>query len=61
VDAIRVLREQVLRTPLRRWQVFIVDEAERLTPEATAALLKTLEEPPKGTLFLLISANPWAG
>ena len=60
VDAIRVLREQVLRTPLGRWQVFIVDEAERLTPEATAALLKTLEEPPKGTLFLLISANPWA-
>lgn len=60
VDAIRILREQILRTPLGRWQVFIVDEAERLTPEATAALLKILEEPPERTLFVLVSANPWA-
>ncbi len=60
VDAIRVMREQILLAPLAQWQVFIVDEAERLTSEATAALLKTLEEPPERTLFVLISANPWA-
>jgi DNA polymerase-3 subunit delta' len=60
VDAIRVMREQILLAPLARWQVFIVDEAERLTSEATAALLKALEEPPERTLFVLISANPWA-
>lgn len=41
------------------YQVYIIEEAEKLTPEATNALLKTLEEPPPGVVFLLLTAAPW--
>jgi len=60
INAIRTLRETLSHQSLWRWRVIIVDEAERLTEEASAALLKTLEEPPDRTLFVLVSANPWA-
>lgn len=39
-------------------RVAVLDDAERMTVEAQNAFLKTLEEPPAGTLLLLISANP---
>jgi DNA polymerase-3 subunit delta' len=38
--------------------VFIVRDAEELTPQAANALLKTLEEPPKSTHFVLITSRP---
>ena len=38
-------------------KVGILREAERLTPQATNAFLKTLEEPPAGSLLLLLSAQ----
>lgn len=60
VNAIRTIRETLSHQTLWRYRVVIVDEAERLTEEASAALLKTLEEPPDRTLFVLVSANPWA-
>ena len=60
INAIRVLRESLSHQTFWRYRVVIVDEAERLTEEASAALLKTLEEPPDRTLFVLVSANPWA-
>ncbi|MEZ8221040.1 DNA polymerase-3 subunit delta' [Candidatus Fervidibacteria bacterium JGI MDM2 JNZ-1-D12] len=60
INAIRTLRETLSHQTLWRYRVIIVDEAERLTEEASAALLKTLEEPPDRTLFILVSANPWA-
>ncbi|MCS7187777.1 MAG: hypothetical protein N3B10_04855 [Armatimonadetes bacterium] len=60
INAIRTLRETLSHQTLWRYRVVIVDEAERLTEEASAALLKTLEEPPDRTLFILVSANPWA-
>jgi DNA polymerase-3 subunit delta' len=37
------------------WKVGILDGAERLNPAASNALLKTLEEPPPGSILLLIS------
>ena len=37
-------------------KVFIVDEAELLAREGQNALLKTLEEPPPGTLVILVSS-----
>ena len=36
----------------------IIDPADALNEEAANALLKTLEEPPEGTRFLLITARP---
>ena len=40
------------------WRVCIVDAVENMTPNATNALLKLLEEPPPRSLFLLICHRP---
>ena len=40
------------------WRVCIVDTVDELNPNAANALLKTLEEPPRQSLFLLISHAP---
>ena len=39
-------------------RVFIVEDAERLTPEAANALLKTLEEPPDQVVLALLASEP---
>jgi DNA polymerase-3 subunit delta' len=39
-------------------KVVIISEADRLQPQAANAFLKTLEEPPKDSLLLLLSALP---
>ena len=38
-------------------KVFVVDEAELLAPVAQNALLKTLEEPPAGTVVILVTSS----
>ncbi|MGF1651346.1 MAG: DNA polymerase III subunit delta' [Hyphomicrobiaceae bacterium] len=40
------------------WRVVIVDRSDDLNIAAANALLKTLEEPPPGTIFLLVSSQP---
>ena len=40
------------------WRVCIVDTVEELNPNAANALLKVLEEPPRQSLFLLVSHAP---
>lgn len=37
------------------YKVVILDEVEKMTPEAANAMLKILEEPPEGLLFILIA------
>lgn len=55
IGAIRELeREASLRPVMARRKVFVLDEAERMTGEAPQAFLKTLEEPPPGTVMILI-------
>jgi DNA polymerase-3 subunit delta' len=39
-----------------RRRVFIIDPAEEMTAQAQDSLLKTLEEPPSGSMLILISA-----
>jgi DNA polymerase-3 subunit gamma/tau len=59
IDEIRELRETVRYLPARdRYKVFIIDEAHMLTTEAFNALLKTLEEPPPRSLFILATTEP---
>ncbi len=55
VDIVRhFLIEKVGVTPARgRAKVFLILEADRITPQAQNAMLKTLEEPP-GTTFLFL-------
>ena len=59
VDDIRELRERVGYAPAAgRWKVYILDEAHMLTREAWNAFLKTLEEPPPNTVFVLCTTEP---
>jgi DNA polymerase-3 subunit gamma/tau len=58
IDEIRELREAVRYLPARdRNKIFIIDEAHMLTTEAFNALLKTLEEPPPRSLFVLATTE----
>ncbi len=59
VDDIRDLRERVgYVAAAGRWKVYILDEAHMLTREAWNAFLKTLEEPPPMTVFVLATTEP---
>lgn len=60
---IEAMRERLLPWAAEKsfsggWKAGIVLFADRLTPEAGNAILKTLEEPPENTLFLLLTDNP---
>jgi DNA polymerase-3 subunit gamma/tau len=41
-----------------RWKVYIFDEVHQLSKAASAALLKTLEEPPSHVVFVLATTDP---
>jgi DNA polymerase III gamma/tau subunit len=53
-------RAASLRPALGPWKVFILEDAERMTSDAPQAFLKTLEEPPPGTVIILILPRPRA-
>src|SRR3954471_1164697 len=56
------VREAIDRTAYRpfegRRRVVMIDQADALVSEAQNALLKTLEEPPAASMFVLITARP---
>jgi DNA polymerase-3 subunit delta' len=45
------------RPSLGRWQVVLIENADRLTEQASNALLKAVEEPPPRTVFLLCAPS----
>ncbi|SIN88173.1 DNA polymerase III subunit gamma/tau [Halodesulfovibrio marinisediminis] len=58
IDDARRLRESIGYAAMEgRYKVFIIDEAHMLTRDAFNALLKTLEEPPKGVTFILATTE----
>jgi len=58
IDQVRRLQQTVsLKNFEGGTKVIVIDEADRLTPEAANALLKTLEEPPPAVVFILVTAN----
>lgn len=59
VDNIRRIIEDAKRKPLdAEYKIFIVDECHSLSNGAWQALLKTLEEPPKFTIFIFCTTDP---
>ena len=59
VDQVREVIERTAYRPFEgRRRVVIVDEADALMSEAQNALLKTLEEPPAASMFVLVTARP---
>ncbi len=58
IDDIRELKNRVKLAPaVGKNKIYIIDEVHMLTIEAFNALLKTLEEPPKSTLFILCTTE----
>lgn len=58
VDEIRELREKVKYPPVvGKYKVYIIDEVHMLSISAFNALLKTLEEPPAQTVFILATTE----
>src|SRR6185312_7616756 len=60
VDDARDLRERAMYAASAegRHKVYIVDEAHMLTRDAWNALLKVLEEPPPGVVFVFATTEP---
>jgi len=57
------VREEIIGrlayTPVRgTWKVYIIDEVHMLSNHSFNALLKTLEEPPRHTIFVLCTTHP---
>ncbi len=58
IDSVRELIGSAMLGSPGRWKVYIVDEVHMLSKEASAALLKTLEEPPAHVVFVLATTDP---
>lgn len=59
VDQIRAMQRRLVTRPtLGARRAVIVDCADQLEKSAVNALLKSLEEPPQGTFFLLVAHQP---
>jgi DNA polymerase-3 subunit gamma/tau len=58
VDDIRDIIAGAWHNTPGRWKVYIFDEVHQLSKAASAALLKTLEEPPPHVVFVLATTDP---
>lgn len=59
VDDIRRMRESVYLAALEdNWKVFLIEDADRMNPAAQNAFLKTLEEPPRKSVLILVTSQP---
>lgn len=59
IDQVREVERHMMYRPLfSSRKVCLINDAERLTPSAANAFLKTLEDPPEHSLFILITSKP---
>lgn len=59
IEQIRILQKELSYRPLEApRKICLIDGAEKLNPAAGNALLKTLEEPSKDTLLILLTSMP---
>jgi DNA polymerase-3 subunit gamma/tau len=58
VDDIRDIISGAWHGTPGRWKVYIFDEVHQLSKASSAALLKTLEEPPPHVVFVLATTDP---
>ncbi len=56
LDQVRELRERFRFRPFEgKWRVVIIQDAQKLLEQAANAILKILEEPPPGNVFILLA------
>jgi DNA polymerase III subunit gamma/tau len=59
IDDVRSIRSQATVQPARdRYKIFLLDEAHQITDAAFNAILKTLEEPPEWSIFMMATTQP---
>ncbi len=59
ISQIRRISEFIKYRPIEgAYQIIFIKEAEKMNQEAANALLKSLEEPPSYTIFILLTQNP---
>ena len=59
IDAVREFCASLyLSSSFQHGKVGVIDPADAMNPAAANSLLKTLEEPPAGTLMILVTAHP---
>jgi DNA polymerase III subunit delta' len=59
IDQVRAATDRLTKTSYRQgYKVAIVDPAHLMTPNAANSVLKTLEEPSKNSLLILITSQP---
>jgi DNA polymerase-3 subunit delta' len=60
IEQIRFLKQMAYLKPMMgRKRVFILDDADKMSPDAANSLLKVLEEPPLFSHFVLVTASPF--
>ena len=58
IEQIREMQRKIAEKPIiSHHKVYIIDNADKMTPEAQNCLLKTLEEPPEYIVIILICSN----
>lgn len=59
VDDIRdqIIGDVSIKPFNKKWKIYIVSEAEKMSTQAQNALLKTLEEPPEYVVIMLLATN----
>ena len=59
VDDVReqIVSDAQIKPYQSKWKIYIMNEAEKMTPQAQNALLKTLEEPPGYVVIMLLTTS----
>lgn len=59
VDDIRsqLVNDMAIKPYSSRYKIYIIDEAEKMNPQAQNAMLKTIEEPPEYGIIILLTTN----
>ena len=62
VDDVRaqIVSDAQIKPYQSKWKIYIMNEAEKMTPQAQNALLKTLEEPPEYVVIMLLTTSKTA-
>ena len=58
IDDIRSFSQKLYEKKQSKYKICLIKNLERLQPVGANALLKILEEPPEGTIFILTSSYP---
>ena len=57
IDQVRVILDDITVRPAKGRKVYLIQEADRMTPQAQNCLLKTLEDPPPYAVIIMTAGN----